>query len=176
MNDPHFFIPLADGNNLCFSVQGQPDFMFSLIKDHYVQLNGQFVSPSEDESHTIGNGSTFMGSLVLLLRHPVTGKSLTIRASAQDHTVMVHGSVIAVKDKPVAIQVTSSLTVNITFDAKQQTNTVKDHSAWVYINTELGFGIKVRFYKHHLDMFLTDTSGLTKDTHGLIGTAAVKST
>ena len=174
MNDPHFFIPLADGNNLCFSVQGQPDFMFSLIKDQYVQLNGQFVSPSEDESHTIGNGSTFLGSLGLILRHPVTDKNTVIRVSAQDHTVMFHGSIIKVKDEPVIIQVTSSLTVDITIGAKQQTNTVKDRSAWAYINTELGFGMKVRFYKHHLDMFFTNTSGLAKDTHGLIGTAAVK--
>ena len=36
-NDPHFFMPLPNGDNLCYSVQGQPDFMFSLIKDKYVQ-------------------------------------------------------------------------------------------------------------------------------------------
>ena len=169
MNDPHFFVPLADGNNLCFSVQGQPDFMFSLIKDRCVQLNGQFVSPGEDESHSIVDGSTFLGTLGLVLRHPITNNTTTMRISAQDRTVMVYGTIVAVKDKPVTIQVTSTFTVDITIDAKQQTHTVKDGSAWVYINTELGFGIKVRFYKHHLDMFLTNTSGLTKDTHGLIG-------
>ena len=56
-NDPHFFIPLPNGDNLCYSVQGQPDFMFSLIKDKYVQLNAQFVLPASDESNTIANVS-----------------------------------------------------------------------------------------------------------------------
>jgi len=31
-NDPHFFVPLSNGDNLCYSVQGEPDFMFSWIK------------------------------------------------------------------------------------------------------------------------------------------------
>ena len=58
--------------------------------------------------------------------------------------------------------------VTINVDAHIQTNRLKDESAWLYINTD-GFGIKVRFYKKHLDMFLTKTNGLTKDAHGLIG-------
>ena len=169
MGDPHFFLPLVNGDNLCFSVQGQPDFMFSLIKDKYVQLNAQFVLPAEDESHTIANVSTFLGNLGLLLRHPVTGNGTTIRVSAQDHTVMVGGSVTTVKDKPVTVQVSNTFAVDIVVDANQQMASVKDASAWLYVNTEFGFGIKVRFYKQYLDLFLTKTSGLTKDTHGLIG-------
>ena len=59
-NDPHFFMPLPNGDNLCYSVQGQADFMFSLIKDKYVQLNPQFVLPDSDESNIIANVSTFL--------------------------------------------------------------------------------------------------------------------
>ena len=173
MNDPHFFVPLADGENLCFSVQGQPDFMFNLIKDRYVQLNAQFVLPAKDESHTISNVSTFLGNLGLLIRHSVTGNTTAIRVSGEDHTVTVGGSVTTVKDKPVIVQLSNTFTVDITIDVNQQVHTVKDESAWLYINTEFGFAVKVRFYKHHLDLFLTNTSGLSKDTHGLIGITMV---
>ena len=169
-NDPHFFLPLLNGDNLCFSVQGLPDFMFSLIKDKYVQLNAQFVLPAKDESHTIANVSTFLGNLGLVLRSPVTGNTTAIKVSAEDHTVLVDGSVITVKDKPVAVQVSNTFIVDITFDVNhEQVHTIKDSSAWLYINTESGFGIKVRFYKQHLDLFLTKTSGLTNEAHGIIG-------
>ena len=169
-NDPHFFLPLPNGDNLCFSVQGQPDFMFSLIKDKYVELNAQFVLPAEDESHTIANVSTFLGNLGILLRCPVTGNTTAIKVSAKDHTVLVDGSVITVKDKPVTVHISNNFIVDINIGANQQVHAIKDASAWLYIQTEFGFGIKVRFYKQHFDMFLTKTSGLTNEVHGLIGT------
>ena len=143
--------------------------MFSLIKDKYVQLNAQFVLPAEDESHTIANVSTFLGNLGLVLTSPVTGNTTAIKVSAKDHTVLVDGSVITVKDKPVAVQVSNTFIVDITVDVDQQVRTIKDSSAWLYISTESGFGIKVRFYKQHLDLFLTKTSGLTNEAHGIIG-------
>ena len=34
-NDPHFFLPLANGDHLCFSIQGEPDLSFKLIDDKY---------------------------------------------------------------------------------------------------------------------------------------------
>jgi len=39
-NDPHFFLPLSNGDHLCFSIQGEPNFAFNLIYDKYIQLNG----------------------------------------------------------------------------------------------------------------------------------------
>ena len=99
-NDPHFFIPLSNGDNLCYSVQGQPDFMFSLIKDKYVQLNAQFVLPAIDESNTIANVSTFLGNIGLLLRCPVSGESVAVKVSAQDHTIQIGGEIVTVNNVP----------------------------------------------------------------------------
>ena len=135
--------------------------MFNLIKDRYVHLNAQFVLPAEDESHTIANVSTFLGNLGLVLRSPVTGNTTAIKVSAEDHTVQVGNSIIIVKDKPVNLIISSN------FDVIQQID--EGDLPLLYINSEFGFGIKVRFYKKHLDMLLTKTSGLTKEAHGLIG-------
>ena len=63
----------------------------------------------------------------------------------------------------------SHVTVTIDDDQKKQSSKGKDGSAWLYINTDYDFGLKVRFYKKHLDMFLTKTGMLTKEAHGLIG-------
>ena len=168
-NDPHFFIPLLNGDNLCFSVQGEPDFMFNLIKDRYIQLNTQFVLPAEDESHTIANVSTFLGNLGLLFKSPATGNTMAIKITAQDHTVRVGDSITTVKDKPVIVQVSDTFHVDVKTEVDQQLHTITEASAWLHINIEFGFGIKVRFYKKHLDLLLTKTSGLTNEVHGLIG-------
>ena len=151
---------------MCFSVQGEPDFAFNLISDKYIKLNGQFVLPAEDESHTIANVSTFLGDLALVIVNRNTNSTTVVKVSAVDHSVLAGNSLTIVKDKPVTVNVFEKVTINV--DAHIQTNRLKDESAWLYINTD-GFGIKVRFYKKHLDMFLTKTNGLTKDAHGLIG-------
>ena len=166
-NDPHFFIPLPNGENLCYSVQGQPDFMFSLIKDKYIQLNAQFVLPASDESHTIANVSTFLGDLGLLLRCPDTGITTAIQVSARDHSIKVENEHIVVGTKPVMVMI-SNISVTTAVYAEEQ-DKLKDESAWLYISSDIGFGMKIRFYKKHLDMMITKSDGLTSEADGLIG-------
>ena len=151
---------------MCFSIQGQPNFAFSLISDKYIRLNGQFILPAPEESHTIANVSTFLGDLGLVIKNPVSDNVTTIKVSAQDHSVTVGDSVTIIKDRPVMVEVLDK--VQVTVDAKEEANVLKDASTWLYINTE-GFGIKVKFYKKHLNMFMTKTSGLTKEANGIIG-------
>ena len=166
--DPHFYLPLANGDHLCFSIQGQPNFAFNLIRDKYIQINAEFVLPAEDESNTIANVSTFIGDLGMVIRNKDMDKRVVIHVSAQDHSVLVDDSLVIVKDKPVFVDVSNG-TVAISINAdSQNTKVKKDESAWLYINTE-GFGVKVKFYKKHLDMLFTETSGLGKDVLGLIG-------
>ena len=170
MHDPHFYSPLANGDHLCFCIQGQPNFAFNLIDDPYIQLNVQFVLPAEDESNAIANVSTFLGDLGMIIQnqYSAASKAVVIHVSAQDHSIKVGNSLTIVKDEPVVVNIFNH-TVTIAISTNKQTsNLTNDESAWLYINTE-GFGIKVRFYKKHLDMFFTKTTGLSKDVHGLIG-------
>ena len=83
-NDLHFLLPLPNGDQLCFSIQGQPNFAFSLISDKYIQLNGQFVLPAPEENHTIANVSKFLGDLGLIIKNPASGDVTKIKVSAQD--------------------------------------------------------------------------------------------
>ena len=167
-NDPHFYLPLPNGDHICFSVQGEPNFAFNLIDSKYIQLNAQFVLPTEDESKTIANVSTFLGDLGMVIRNKETSKPVVIHVSAQDHSIKVDDSITVVKDKSVFVNVShSTVAINVNSDS-QTAKLMKEGSSWLYINGE-GFGIKVRFYKKHLNLFLTETSGLSSDTHGLIG-------
>ena len=137
-----------------------------MISDKYIQLNGLLVEPAEEESSKISNVSTFIGGFGLVMKNVKTGKPTIIKVDAQDHSIAVDSNVIIVKDKPVTAQVFNM--INITVDTNVQVDVLKDASAWLYINTE-GFGIKMGFYKKHLDMFITKTVGLTKEANRLIG-------
>ena len=152
---------------MCFSMKEQSNFVYSLISDKYIKLNGLFVLPTEEESHTISNISAmFIRDLGLVVRNPKTGNTTIIKISAQDHSVAVGNSVTIIKDKPVTVQVLSN--VRITIYDNEQTSGLKDTIPWLYIKTK-GFAIKVKFYGNTLDMFLTKTSGLTKNASGIIG-------
>ena len=152
---------------MCFSMQELPNFTYSLINDKYITLNGLFVLPTEEASHTISNMSAMLiKDLGLVVRNPKTGNTTVIKISAQDHSLAVENSVTIIKDKSVAVQVLSN--VRITIYDNQQTSGLKDTTPWLYIKTK-GFAIKVKFYEKTLDMFLTKTSGLTKNASGLIG-------
>ena len=165
-NDPHFLLPLPNGDHMCFSIQGQPNFAFSLISDKYIQLNGQFVQPTEDESQAIANVSTFLGNLGLVIKNPGSGNVTIVKVSAHDHSVTVGNSVTIIKDRPVTVEIFNK--VQTIIDAKVEANLLKDASSCLFINTE-GFAIKVKFYKKHLNMFITKTNGLTKEANGIIG-------
>ena len=166
--DPHFLLPLTNGEQLCFNVQGEPDFPFSLISDKYIQLNGVFVLPGEDESDNIPLGASFLGTLGVVLWSPVTGKVNTIKVFAQDHSVVTGDSTVTVvNNQQVNLDVTE--TVIISVHNVNLLNDAKNEFGWLSIKTNIGITLKVRFYKQHLDLFFTNTSGLTKEAHGLIG-------
>jgi len=117
----------------------------------YVLLNAEFVLPASDGNNTIANVSTFLGNLGQLLRCPTSDKPTIIKISAQDHGIHFNDNIIVIDNKPVTVMVSCDLSVNVTISTEVQEN-LKDETAWLYLNTECRFGIKIRFYKKHLDM------------------------
>ena len=170
--DPHFLLPLTNGDQLCFNVQGEPDFPFSLINDKLVQLNGVFVSPAEDESVNISLGASFLGMLGIVLQSPrpvpATRRANIIKVFAQDHSVVVGDSttITIANNEQVNLNVTEMAIISVSTVSMSD---AKDEFSWLNIHTKLDFSITVRFYKKHLDLFVTDATGLTKEAHGLIG-------
>ena len=97
--------PLKNGKNLCFSVQGIPDFIFNLFSDSYLQLNAKFSLPEFEESRSLQNSSTFMQELGFTVKHPTTNIYTNVKISALDHSISVAGSLITIKDHPMIIKI-----------------------------------------------------------------------
>ena len=171
--DLQFFSPLANGDNLCFSVHGKPYLVYNLIRDKYIQLNGRFVLPADEKSSTVGNVHTSLGEFGLMIKNRETSNVTVIKVSAVDCSILVGSSLIIVKDKPINVDVFDKIAIDVdpnvqAVDPHGQTAKKKNDSVWLNINTD-GFGMKVRFYKNYLEIFLTKTNGLTNGAHGLIG-------
>ena len=154
---------LKNGNNLCFSVQGIPDFIFNLFSDTYLQLNAKFSLPEFEESRSLLNSSTFMQQLGFTVKHPITDAKTNVKISALDHSISVAGSLISVKGYPVIIKIINS-TVTTTVEATP-VSTNPGETAWVKIITDLDvdFSLKLKFVKYHLDFVIIDSSGLSKE-------------
>ena len=159
--------PLRNGNNLCFSVQGIPDFIFNLFSDSYLQLNAKFSLPKFEESRLLMNGSTFMQELGFTVKHPTTDVYTKVKISALDHSISVADSLITVKNYPIIIKIINS-TVTTTVEAAP-VSTNPSETAWVKIFTDINFSLKLKFVKYHLDFVITDSSGLSTQAHGIQG-------
>ena len=151
---------------LCFNVQGEPDFIFNLISSKYINLNALFVKPADEESKSIDADSTFVSEVGLLVKSKHQNKPVKIKISAFDHSIDVLGSHTVITDSSITVKVCKEGKISIGTSASTAN---KENDAMLYVETEYGFAIIVRFLKKHLDMFITDNSGFTNDTHGILG-------
>ena len=165
--DPHFLCTLKNGENLCFSVQGIPEFTFNLFTDLHLQLNAKFSEPSDEESRSLMKSSTFIQQFGLIIKHPITDISTKVKISALDHSILIADNFITVKDYPITIKITNN-TVTTTVETVKAA-TEHDETAWVRIITDVGFSLKLKFVKRHFDYIITDSSGLTSTAHGIQG-------
>ena len=130
-------------------------------------MNAKFSLPQAEESHSILNSTTFIQQLGLIIKHPISNISTKLKISALDHSIITADSHITVKQYPVIINIINN-TVTTTVETVSA-NPDHDETAWVRIITDVGFGLKLRFIKKHLDYVITDSSGLTLNAHGIQG-------
>lgn len=167
--DPHFLCPLKNGQFLCFSVQGEPDFIFNLFSDINIQVNAKFSLPQPDESRALINTSTFIQEVGLTFKSSNNKRvSTKIKLSALDHSVTVSGNVINISNKPVTIIIIKG-SMQIKISSETSVTESLDETAPINIISDVGFAVKIKFVKRHLDMAITDTTGLSKRAHGIQG-------
>ena len=166
--DPHFLCPLKNKQNFCFSVQEIPDFIFTLFSGEKILLNAKFSLPKIEESHLLLNSSTFIEQMGLTIKQPATNKLTKAKISALDHSIFIGDNLVIVEDHPITIKILNNSVITVIEGSS--VNHDHDETAWVKIITNVGFNLKFKFVKKHLNYVITDTTGLTTETHGIQGT------
>ena len=132
-------------------------------------MNAKFSLPHPDESHALLNSSTFIQEIGVIFR-AANNKSVTtkIKLSALDHSVNVSGNVINISNKPVTITIING-TVKMEISSETSITESLEETAYISIKSDIGFAVRMKFVKRHLDMAISDTTGLSKKAHGIQG-------
>ena len=169
--DPHFAVPLSNGHNLCYSLQGIAHFVFNLISDPLININAYFIPPKV-ESH-LKEYSTFLGDVGIMIKSPKCLKNnkcakkdiIKVEISAEDNTVLLGTSKTAVIDKVVHVMVannTTTVQLGRRFKKKEQRYLIIEVK-------ESHLAFKFQFINGHLDLTILDLTGISDTAHGIMG-------
>jgi len=160
-DDPHFSIVLPSGELLCYTVQGEHNFIFNLITNKKIHMNAMFVPDSRREEVTwlgsmgiVVQNSQYKQSNATYLRFETKGKKIYIGYKV----------VLEAKNIEKLIFIKGKLTISETppFEGFKYPSVVVDLQ-------DVGFNFTIKFMGEHLDLFWHNTGIHTEDSHGLIG-------
>jgi len=169
--DPHFAIPLVNGLQLCYSLQGISYFIFNLISDPLININAYFIPPEEGKN--LQEYATFLGDVGVMIKSPKCFMAkceqeiiTKVKISAAEKSVLVDGRNLVVKDK--AVHVVTGMDVRDT--AIEFGEIFKKKRPYVIIELkQSGLAFKFQFTNEHLDLIVLDYSGISKNAHGIMG-------
>lgn len=153
-------MPLVQGENLCYSIQGIPGLPFNLLSSKQLFINALFINSVNDPTQT-----TWIGKLAIILQHTNTSQVITFDSVSQ--SIMIEGKG---KFKPqfiqhITINHTDSIVVKTTRGLiKEMGNpTVK-----VFLTDPVAT-FHVIFHKSHLDIDWIVQSYEMDNSYGLLG-------
>ena len=167
--DPHFAVPLSDGQLLCYSMQGLAYFAFNLISDPTININAYFIPPEKKEDFK--EYATFLGDIGIMIQpNNCEGKCKTeditkITISASDRSVLLDGSRTVLSDRPVHVMVDNT-TATIQLGEKLKKG---EHPNMIVSVKKPTLSFKVNFVNEHLDLAVMDDNGISDGCHGIMG-------
>ena len=167
--DPHFAVPLLNGQDMCYSLQGEPYFAFNLISDPIISINSYFIPP--EKGNTLNEFATFLGDIGILVQ-PEECKGncdqddiTKIAISASDRSVLLDGSRTKLTNRHVQVFVdNSTATIKLGSVLRKE-----DHPSLTVTIKQPPLAFTVQFVNEHLDLIVRDFSGISSSAHGIMG-------
>ena len=168
--DPHFAVPLLNGQDMCYSLQGEPYFVFNLISDPIISINSYFIPP--EKGNTLNEFATFLGAIGILVQpEDCMGNcdqdNITkIAVSASDRSVLLDESRTKLRNRHIQVFVeNSTATIKLGNVLKKG-----DHPSLTVTIKQPLLVFQIQFVNEHLDLIVKDFSGISSNAHGIIGT------
>jgi len=168
--DPHFAVPLSNGYNLCYSLQGMAYFIFNLVSDPLININAYFIPPEAEAG--LKEYSTFLGDVGIMIKSPkclkseCTSKDITkVHISASDRSVTLGTSKTMVTDRAVHVSTRYNSTV---VEQGKKFKNKEQHYVIIEIK-ESNLAFKFQFLNEHLDLIVLDFNGISNKAHGIMG-------
>ncbi|XP_065905392.1 uncharacterized protein [Dysidea avara] len=167
--DPHFSVPLLDGKDMCFSMQGVAYFAFNLISDPIININSYFIPPEPGQNFS--DVVTFLGDIGITVQpehcmgHCSEENITKISISASDRSVAVDGSRTILNNRDIRLLIEDGVArINLgeELGKEERPNLIVEVK-----HPSLAF--KVQFVNEHLDLIVKDYSGISSNAHGIMG-------
>ncbi|KAG9345736.1 hypothetical protein JZ751_008880 [Albula glossodonta] len=163
--DPHFVVefPLSK-LTVCFNINGEPGHILRLVSDHKhsgVTVNGKLIgAPAPANSRK--QQRTYFSTITIVVERPrrsyieITPRKVIL--DGKDRLVLPCDTTVAVESDGLAVAIAGRSNVTVTIEGT------------------IGFVILVHQYKNpapyqrdHLGFYISNSKGLSKDSHGLLG-------
>ena len=156
--DPHFTVPLLNGENLCYSVQGIPGVPFNLLSNKHLIINAFFISGVSDPTQRIG-------TLAVMPQHTSTPQVIVLDSVSQTIKIKGEGTFTPQLVWHIDIDQYGGIVIKTTQGLTKQSGhpTVEVH----FTNPMAIF--YVTFHKDHLDIDWKMQSDEIDNSHGLLG-------
>jgi len=158
--DPHFTVPLLNGENLCYSIQGIPGLPFNLLSNRHLIINALFINSVNDPTQ-----ATWIGKLAVIPQRSSTPQAIIFDSISQSIKIEGKGTFKPQFLQYITINQTNNIVVKTTRGIiKQMGNpTVK-----VYLTNPMAV-FYVTFYQDHLDIDWKMQSDEIDNSDGLLG-------
>ena len=159
--DPHFSIALPSGKLLCYTIQGEHGFTFSLISNEKIRMNARFVPDSRRDE------VTWLGSIGIVIHKSGYKRSntTTLRFEAIKNTIHIGDKITL---KAMNIEKLTFSNRKLTISEAPPIEGFKYPAVYVDIR-DVALSFTIKFVNEHLDIFWHSTGQETSDSHGLIG-------
>ncbi|KAJ8381576.1 hypothetical protein SKAU_G00023540 [Synaphobranchus kaupii] len=163
--DPHFVVefPLSK-LTVCFNINGEPGQVLRLVSDHKhsgVTVNGKLIgAPAPANSRK--QQRTYFSTIIVVVERPkrayieITPHKVIL--DGKDRLVLPCDTTVAVESDGLGVAIAGRSNVTVT------------------VQGNIGFVILVHQYKNpapyqrdHLGFYISNSKGLSKDSHGLLG-------
>ena len=156
-SDPHFSVLLPSGSLLCYTVQGQPNSFFNLIKNEHLAMNALFV-PDPNPQFKV---TTWLGQIGITVKGVEKHIQLVFTAATSEVTV----------NKKVSIP--SSTVEKLSFRTGKlvmmETKQIRHPKIYIEYD-DAGLHLSIVFVNdHHLDLIWHSTNKITGKSSGLVG-------
>lgn len=167
--DPHFSVPLLDGKDMCFSMQGEAYFAFNLISDPIISINSYFIPPEAGQNFS--DVATFLGDIGIMVQpeycmgHCSEENITRISISASDRSVLVDKSKTILSKRDIRLLVEDGVArINLGEELGKE-----EHPSLIVEVRHPSLAFKIQFVNEHLDLIVKDYSGISSNAHGIMG-------
>ncbi|XP_043092585.1 inter-alpha-trypsin inhibitor heavy chain H5 [Puntigrus tetrazona] len=163
--DPHFVVEVPHSKlTMCFNINGEPGHVLRLVTDHKhsgVTVNGALIgAPAPAGSHK--EQRTYFSTITIVADKPhrsyieVTPQKVIL--DDRDRMILPCSSSVSVETPNLAVVIIANANLTVTIRGTIQFVVLFHH----YKNP-------APYQRDHLGFYISNSKGLSKDTHGLLG-------